>query len=506
MPYCSRFAARMTKMLKLLYCAILVLAAALAACSSPTPTPRPPTATPVPTPPPPTATPVPTPPPTVAPTPAATPEPTRADAGAVAPIDLDDPQAFLSALPAAEQACLAANSNPMRVLTLAGLPGAAIASPQESAALLACLGDDTLLRIFLTGMLAGVGGPLSPESSDCVRAGFGNLGLRPVMLARAAESDPGGAMFGSTAALFVALSCLNEAEWQAAAPALGMSPGDRATLRCVRETLGGPAAMAAALQLPADAAGRPAAFVRAEAQCAANPTLAPPAAAGVIALIDLDNPQVFLSALPVAEQACLAANSNPMWVLTLAGLPGTEIASPQEWAAMIDCLGDDTLLRVFLSRLLPGVGPLSQESSDCVRAGFANFDLRSALLAGAAESYPGASIAGSMAAFFLALSCLNDADWQAAAPILDLDPADREGVRCLMHHRAARRNWLRPCTPATATRQRTLPPWPPSAGRSRAAAGKSLPATRPAAEPSAARRLISSTASTRMRYIPPPSF
>ena len=315
-------------MLKLLYCAILVMAAALAACSSPTATPLPPTATPVPTPTPrPTATPIPTPPPTSAPTPAATPEPTRADAGAVAPIDLDDPQAFLSALPAAEQACLAANSDPMQALTLAGLPGAEIASPQEAAALIACLGDDTLLRIFLTGMLAGVGGPLSPESSACVRAGFGNLDLRPVMLAGAAESDPGGAMFGSTAALFVALSCLNEAEWRAATPALGMSPGDRATLRCVRETLGGPAAMAAALQLPADAAGRPAAFVRAEAQCAANPTLTPPAPAGVIALLDLDDPQAFLSALPVAEQACLAANSNPMWVLTLAVLPGTEIAS-----------------------------------------------------------------------------------------------------------------------------------------------------------------------------------
>ena len=43
--------------------------------------------------------------------------------------------------------------------------------------------------------------------------------------------------------------------------------------------------------------------------------------------------------------------------MTLAGLPGAEIASPQEAAAVIDCIGDDTLRRVTLQTgTAPGEG------------------------------------------------------------------------------------------------------------------------------------------------------
>ena len=347
-----------------------------------------------------------------------------APAGVLAPIDPANPQAFLAALPAAEQACLAANSDPRRVITLAGLPGAAITSPQEVADAIDCLGDDTMLRIFVSGMLTGIG-PISPESSDCLRAGFANYDLRSAMRPGAAGSDAPGDMV----AFYQTLSCLNEAEWQAAAPVLELNPGDRATLQCVIDTLGGPSKLAAALE--PDAAGRPAAaYLTAAAQCGMNLTPQSPTA-GMIAPIDPNNPQAFLSTLPASEQSCLAANSDPLRVITLAGMPGAPIAAPQEAAAAIDCLGDDTLMRVFLSGMLTGVGPLSQDTSDCVRAGFANFDLRSVLLAGAAESNPGAAMAGSMAAMFLSLSCLNETEWQAATPALDLHPDNREILQCL---------------------------------------------------------------------------
>lgn len=54
-------------------------------------------------------------------------------------------------------------------------------------------------------------------------------------------------MIGSMSAFMLTLSCLNEEEWQAAAPALGMNPGDRERLQCVLEELGGPRGMAALL-------------------------------------------------------------------------------------------------------------------------------------------------------------------------------------------------------------------------------------------------------------------
>ena len=46
-------------------------------------------------------------------------------------------------------------------------------------------------------------------------------------------------MVGSMSALFVTLSCLNDEEFAAAAPALGMQPEERESLECVLEQLGG---------------------------------------------------------------------------------------------------------------------------------------------------------------------------------------------------------------------------------------------------------------------------
>ena len=352
--------------------------------------------------------------------------------GALAPIDPSDPQAFLAALPAAEQACLAANSDPRRIITLAGMPGAAITSPQEVADAIDCLGDDTLLRIFVSGMLTGIAF-LSADSSECLRDGFANFDLRSAMLPDAAGTDPAAVASRDMVGFFLTLSCINDAEWLAVAPALEVSPGDRETLQCVIDTLGGPTELAAALA--PDAAGRPAAaYLTAAAQCGMNLTPESPespAAAGMLAPIDPNNPQAFLAALPASEQTCLAANSDPLRLLTLAGMPGPTIAAPQEAAALIDCLGDDTLMRVFLSGMLTGIGPLSQDTSDCIRAGFASLDLRATMLAGAAESNPGAAMAGSMAAMFLSLSCLSEAEWQAATPALELNPNDRETLQCL---------------------------------------------------------------------------
>ena len=393
---------------KLLYSAIVAMAAAMLACTSPTPTPDP------------TAIAI-------------------ADSGVIASIDADNPQAFLSTLPAAEQACLAANSDPMRVMTLAGLPGAEIASPQEIADVIDCLGDDTLLRVFLSGMLVDVG-PLSADSSDCLRAGFANLDLRPTLMAGDFASGPGydlleqAALFGSLRPYLLALSCLSEAEWVTGLTYFAMPENHREILQCVKETVGGPAALAAALQ-PLDGP-IPRTFMNAESQCMMLPIPQPSAASGEISLIDMDNPQAFLSTLPAAEQACLAAHPNPMDALTSLPLvsSGSDADTPEPAAELLACLGDDTLLRVFLSVLISDLDSLSQESSECVRAGFADYNLNLRLLL-LADGFDGMSAVDasvlSWVGFLLPL-CLNDAERQAAFPYGGIPEAALAGQRCLM--------------------------------------------------------------------------
>ena len=448
-------------MLKLLYCLIITTAAALLACASPTPTPDP-RATLAPTPaattatltpaattatltpaPQLTATATPSPRPTLAPTPTAAPKPTTAagmvaPAGIIAPIDADNPQAFLSTLPAAEQTCLTENSDPMRAITLAGLPGAAIASPQDVAKLIGCLGDDTLMQIFLSGMLVDVG-PLSADSSACIRAGFANLNLRPVLMAGDFAAGPGydlleqAALFGSLRPHLLALSCLSETEWVAGLTYFAMPENHRETLQCVRETVGGPAALAAALQ-PLDGP-IPRTFMHAETQCLMLPIPQPAADGGEISLIDTDNPQAFLSTLSAAEQACLAAHPNPMDALTSLPLvsSGGEADTPEPAAELLACLGDDALLRVFLSVLISDLDSLSRESSECVRAGFAGYNLRSLLLADGFDNMSAADVSVLSWAGFLLPLCLNDAERQAAFPYgHSISDTGRAGWRCLM--------------------------------------------------------------------------
>ena len=262
-------------MSKLLFGVLLLAVVALLACAGPEPTPvptstPPPEPTPTPTPEP-TATPTPEPTPT--PVPAATPEPTPTSgpaaapretesSGTLAPLSMDDPQAFLAELSSSEQSCVSESVAPDRMQALLTSPD--LANPEEGAALLQCLEDETITRLFLTGLIGGIG-PLSADTSACIRTGFEELDIRATMLATTGGAGEEAAMMGGMAAFFLTLSCLSEEEWQTAAPSLDMNPDDRKGLECVMNELGGPEGMAAALQ-PADG-GPPMAFFAAAQKC-----------------------------------------------------------------------------------------------------------------------------------------------------------------------------------------------------------------------------------------------
>ena len=204
--------------------------------------------------------------PTAAPTPAPTaiPAPTEEapkrvpGLGTLAPLNMEDPDDFISELSDAERACLPQNSDPQQLMALLSTPE--LASSEETAELIQCLGDETLLRLFLAGLI-GQTGPLTEETSKCVRSGFADFDVRAVRPAGVVES----AMVGDIAAFLLTLSCLNEEEWQAVGPSLEMGPEDRESLQCLINELGGSEGIAAALQ--PDDGGPPTDYIRAKIAC-----------------------------------------------------------------------------------------------------------------------------------------------------------------------------------------------------------------------------------------------
>ena len=219
--------------------------------ATPAPTAMPePTATPAPTATPePTATPAPT--ATEVPEPTATPEPTASAqvpeqvtvTGALTPLRLDDPLAIASELSESEMTCLAGVAEMGRLMQIFAAPE--LASTEEQTKFIGCFEDETLLRLFLTGVMGGAG-PLSVETSGCIRTGMEGVDLSTVMLSGAA-GDEQAAMVGSMSAFILSVMCLNEDEWEGAAATLGLPLEERENLQCVLEELGGPEGFAEVL-------------------------------------------------------------------------------------------------------------------------------------------------------------------------------------------------------------------------------------------------------------------
>ena len=432
-------------MSKLLYCALFIALTTLLACSGPetgpsattapveapgAPSIQAPTTAPVEAPAPaeirePTSTPI--------PTPTAAPPETTPESGTLAPLDMNSPEAFMSQLSKGEQSCISETGDPGQVLMLMLMSGQGPASPQDAQdvqdaqELVRCLGDETLLRLFITG-LTGQTGPLSAETSTCVRRGFQDFDIAAVLLS--SSMGPGGegaAMMGGMAGLVLTLSCLNEEEWRNASPRLGLGPDDRESLQCVTSRLGGPEGLAAAMQ-PRDG-GPPTAYINAAAACGLQ-TAGPPGP-GAPSPAGMDGAGLLISELSGAELSCLSELGDPQQLVTLMNSP--DIAPPQERDALVECLEHETLLKIFLKGFTDRTGPLSDDTSACVSAGFRGFDLRAMMLTNPEEPGGEAAMVQGMAGLLITLSCLNEEEWQAASPALDLQPEGREALQCVMN-------------------------------------------------------------------------
>ena len=169
----------------------------------------------------------------------------------ITPLDLSDSEAALSRLSKPEISCLEQVAGPGRLDEI--LRDVRVPVPEDEAWIVACLGDETLTGVFLA-MLLWDSGPLSQETSACLRTEFEWVDLRELMTedTRGQEQDDrAGATFFS--GYFTAIACLNQGEWDAAAAALGLAPGDQESIQCFLEAVGGPEALAAALEGTDDA-------------------------------------------------------------------------------------------------------------------------------------------------------------------------------------------------------------------------------------------------------------
>ena len=132
----------------------------------------------------------------------------------ITPLDLSDSEAALSRLSKPEISCLEQVAGPGRLDEI--LRDARVPVPEDEAWIVACLGDETLTGVFLA-MLLWDSGPLSQETSACLRTEFEWVDLRELMTedTRGQEQDDrAGATFFS--GYFTAIACLNQGEWDAA--------------------------------------------------------------------------------------------------------------------------------------------------------------------------------------------------------------------------------------------------------------------------------------------------
>lgn len=223
----------------------LVALVVLAACGgeepAPTATPQP-TSTPAPTATPePTATPVP--PPTPMPTAAPQAPDQAAGAGALAPLNFADPLSIAAQMSPAEIGCVTGVAEIGRLMEMFASPENA--TVEERTKLFGCFEDETLLRLYFTPLLTATG-PLTVETSGCVRAGVAGVDLRAMILAGATGDEQAQTAAGLPL-MILAGTCLNDDEWQLAAAGLGLPPGERGDPQCLLNAVGGPEGLAQTL-------------------------------------------------------------------------------------------------------------------------------------------------------------------------------------------------------------------------------------------------------------------
>ena len=135
----------------------------------------------------------------------------------------------------------------------------------------------------------------------------------------------------------------------------------------------------------------------------------------------MNDPAAVESDLSESEQDCLAETPDHDRLLQLLNSP--DLATAEESEQLANCLEDEIVLRLFLTRIVGHDLQVGEETSACLRSGLTGIDLRSVVLSTAAdEMEQEESIVLSLTSFLLTVSCLSEDEWATTAPSLDLSP------------------------------------------------------------------------------------
>ena len=134
-----------------------------------------------------------------------------------------------------------------------------------------------------------------------------------------------------------------------------------------------------------------------------------------------------LPELSDSELACMAGTADTGRLSRI--FAGQDEPAPEEWNAILDCLHDETQLRMLVGAFVEDPLPLSAEASECMRTAFQGVNLRLVMVAATqGDELDYALLSG----VFATVACLNYEDWDIASKVFDLDPSERQVTVCLM--------------------------------------------------------------------------
>lgn len=157
----------------------------------------------------------------------------------LSPLEMETPEIFLSSVTPPERLCIETNLTRDEIEAMTGMttvaPLGGIASAIE------CIGDETLTRLIIQGIVTGKE-PLTPGSSACIQDHFDPDSFRALA---AMEANPPEELTPdlnieiakSLRAALITINCLTDTDWQRAD---NMYQTDRAVISCILEATGGP--------------------------------------------------------------------------------------------------------------------------------------------------------------------------------------------------------------------------------------------------------------------------
>lgn len=155
---------------------------------------------------------------------------------------------------------------------------------------------------------------------------------------------------------------------------------------------------------------------------------------GVLAPLNITDPQAFIAGLSDAERVCLPEDIDPDRLMSL--MMSQAPVMDEGVVSLVGCLEHETVLRLFLTSILTMTGPLVVESSNCIRNSFTDVDLATMMMAQTVGSVPDEELETmdvvAMLSIFLALSCLSEDEFRVVGSLFEMSPEDREGLQCLL--------------------------------------------------------------------------